>query len=64
MSGQTAFMGSTGQIAHLGDTPVYVAPAARAFEVAPAGAVSIAPPGRVVPHEAVSGIGIGVDASA
>ena len=64
MSGATAFEGSTGQIAHVSNTPVYVAPASRVFEVAPAGHVPISPPGRVVPHEAVSGIGIGVDASA
>jgi len=60
----TAFAGSTGIVAHVADTPVYVAPASHVFEVAPAGKTSVAPPARTQPHEVSSGVGISVDANA
>ena len=61
---QTATVGGNGTVAHVSDVPVYVAPAARVFEVAPVGHPTIAPPGRTQPSEASSGKGIGVDAKA
>lgn len=64
MQAGTAFAGSTGIVAHVADTPVYVAPSAHVFEVAPAGHPQIAPPGRTQPHEASSGIGIALDRTA
>lgn len=64
MQGATAFAGSTGTVAHVADTPVYVAPASHVFEVAPVGHPQIAPPGRTQPHEVSSGKGISVDRNA
>jgi hypothetical protein len=49
------------------DLPVYIAPAAHAFEIAPASnSISLAPAGHVFvpPPETSSGIGIAVDHSA
>lgn len=60
----TAFQGANGPAAHVSHTPVYIAPASHVFEVAPAGRVPVSPPGRIQPHEASSGKGIGVDSNA
>lgn len=63
----TATPGGTGAIAHVSDSPVYVAPAAHAFEIAPAShSIPLAPAGHgfVPPPEKSSGIGISVDHNA
>jgi hypothetical protein len=51
----TATPGSTGLIAHVSDKPVYIAPAAHQFLIAPAGRV-------IIPfQEKSAGIGIHAD---
>ena len=63
----TATPGGSGPIAHVSDLPVYIAPDAHAFEIAPASnSISLAPAGHVFvpPPETSSGIGIAVDHSA
>jgi hypothetical protein len=53
----TATPGSTGIIAHVSDKPVYIAPAAHQFLIAPAGIV-------IIPvQEKTAGIGIHADHS-
>jgi hypothetical protein len=54
MAGPTAFVGGTGTIAHVANTPVYVAPA---------GHTQVAPAGRTQPHQVSSGVGINVDSN-
>ena len=63
----TAVPVPTGPTAHVSDIPVYIAPAARAFEIAPAShSIPLAPAGHgfVPPPEKSSGIGISVDRNA
>ncbi len=56
-SAATATPGSTGVLAHVSDTPLYDAPAAHQFPLAPAGKV-------VIPvQEQTAGIGIHADHS-
>jgi hypothetical protein len=70
-TGRIAFVGTTPPPAHVADVPVYVAPAARVFEVAPAGhvpvagtgTVQVAPSGRAQANETSSGKGIAVDSN-
>jgi len=63
----TATPGGSGTIAHVSDKPVYIAPAAHAFEIAPPShSIPLAPAGHgfVPPPEKSSGFGISADHSA
>jgi hypothetical protein len=64
MTTSAALVPGTGPIAHVGDGPVYTAPASHAFEVAPAAHyLPLAPAGHafIAPSEKSSGVGIHVD---
>jgi hypothetical protein len=66
MSTATSTVPGSGAIAHVGNAPVYTAPASHVFEVAPAAHyLPLAPAGRVfiAPPEQSSGKGIHADHS-